>query len=115
MELLKRATSFCRVNKILHGFQGERSPAIKISMMFPQYYRSKTSKGYLNKGPRWDYNTNDMKNNYKIGRAHSELQSRQYLVCRLLLEKKKKKRNLCETMKIKRKNAAIENKNNMIE
>src|SRR3712207_7309917 len=27
----------------------------------------------------------------KIGRAHSELQSRQYLVCRLLLEKKKKK------------------------
>src|SRR3712207_8766282 len=26
----------------------------------------------------------------KIGRAHSELQSRQYLVCRLLLEKKKK-------------------------
>src|SRR5947209_11233027 len=25
----------------------------------------------------------------KIGRAHSELQSRQYLVCRLLLEKKK--------------------------
>src|SRR3712207_8309721 len=26
---------------------------------------------------------------YKIGRAHSELQSRQYLVCRLLLEKKK--------------------------
>src|SRR5581483_4144003 len=64
MELLKRATSFCRVNKILHGFQGERSPAIKISMMFPQYYRSKISKGYLNKGPRWDYNTNDMKNSY---------------------------------------------------
>src|SRR5438445_7415646 len=29
---------------------------------------------------RWDV---------KIGRAHSELQSRQYLVCRLLLEKKK--------------------------
>src|SRR3712207_7578640 len=29
----------------------------------------------------------------KIGRAHSELQSRQYLVCRLLLEKKKKKTN----------------------
>src|SRR3712207_6915880 len=27
---------------------------------------------------------------FKIGRAHSELQSRQYLVCRLLLEKKKK-------------------------
>src|SRR3712207_8642315 len=26
----------------------------------------------------------------KIGRAHVELQSRQYLVCRLLLEKKKK-------------------------
>src|SRR5215203_6440155 len=26
----------------------------------------------------------------EIGRAHSELQSRQYLVCRLLLEKKKK-------------------------
>src|SRR3712207_8615618 len=26
----------------------------------------------------------------QIGRAHSELQSRQYLVCRLLLEKKKK-------------------------
>src|SRR3712207_8761378 len=25
----------------------------------------------------------------QIGRAHSELQSRQYLVCRLLLEKKK--------------------------
>src|SRR5947209_13488445 len=25
----------------------------------------------------------------KIGRAHAELQSRQYLVCRLLLEKKK--------------------------
>src|SRR3712207_7304104 len=25
----------------------------------------------------------------EIGRAHSELQSRQYLVCRLLLEKKK--------------------------
>src|SRR3712207_7143828 len=29
----------------------------------------------------------------KIGRAHSELQSRQYLVCRLLLEKKKKTYN----------------------
>src|SRR3712207_7460004 len=27
----------------------------------------------------------------EIGRAHVELQSRQYLVCRLLLEKKKKK------------------------
>src|SRR5437763_10355969 len=27
----------------------------------------------------------------KIGRAHSELQSPMYLVCRLLLEKKKKK------------------------
>src|SRR5947209_12482725 len=26
----------------------------------------------------------------QIGRAHSELQSRQYLVCRLLLEKKKR-------------------------
>src|SRR3712207_8369599 len=26
----------------------------------------------------------------EIGRAHAELQSRQYLVCRLLLEKKKK-------------------------
>src|SRR3712207_3157937 len=26
---------------------------------------------------------------FEIGRAHSELQSRQYLVCRLLLEKKK--------------------------
>src|SRR3712207_7103782 len=26
---------------------------------------------------------------HKIGRAHVELQSRQYLVCRLLLEKKK--------------------------
>ena len=34
--------------------------------MFPQYYRSKTFKGYLNKGPRWDYNTNDMKNNYTV-------------------------------------------------
>src|SRR3712207_8894443 len=29
----------------------------------------------------------------KIGRAHVELQSRQYLVCRLLLEKKKKIKN----------------------
>src|SRR3712207_8437521 len=29
----------------------------------------------------------------EIGRAHVELQSRQYLVCRLLLEKKKKKVN----------------------
>src|SRR3712207_4718489 len=27
---------------------------------------------------------------WEIGRAHAELQSRQYLVCRLLLEKKKK-------------------------
>src|SRR5476651_10931 len=31
------------------------------------------------------------KANPQIGRAHVELQSRQYLVCRLLLEKKKKK------------------------
>src|SRR5439155_24579494 len=30
----------------------------------------------------------------KIGRAHVELQSRGHLVCRLLLEKKKKKQNL---------------------
>src|SRR5438445_10097897 len=30
----------------------------------------------------------------EIGRAHSELQSRQYLVCRLLLEKKKIANNL---------------------
>src|SRR3712207_9474332 len=29
----------------------------------------------------------------EIGRAHVELQSRQYLVCRLLLEKKKKQNN----------------------
>src|SRR3712207_8071127 len=29
----------------------------------------------------------------QIGRAHVELQSRQYLVCRLLLEKKKKQYN----------------------
>src|SRR5206468_6652530 len=39
----------------------------------------------------------------KIGRAHSELQSRSDLVCRLLLEKKKKK-------KIKKKNTKIKNK-----
>src|SRR5258707_3044096 len=32
----------------------------------------------------------------EIGRAPSELQSRQYLVCRLLLEKKKKK-NISQT------------------
>src|SRR3712207_8077849 len=30
----------------------------------------------------------------------SELQSRQYLVCRLLLEKKKKKRTECDTTKL---------------
>src|SRR3712207_7482563 len=30
----------------------------------------------------------------KIGRAHVELQSRQYLVCRLLLEKKKKQQTI---------------------
>src|SRR3712207_7383559 len=33
----------------------------------------------------------------KIGRAHVELQSRQYLVCRLLLEKKKKKHEKPQT------------------
>src|SRR3712207_7798128 len=32
-----------------------------------------------------------IRNEIKIGRATSELQSRQYLVCRLLLEKKKTK------------------------
>src|SRR5690349_22821533 len=31
-------------------------------------------------------------NEFEIGRAHSELQSRRDLVCRLLLEKKKKKK-----------------------
>src|SRR3712207_8409339 len=35
----------------------------------------------------------------EIGRAHSELQSRQYLVCRLLLEKKKKEYTLNSTNK----------------
>src|SRR2546422_2314288 len=30
---------------------------------------------------------------FEIGRAHSELQSRLHLVCRLLLEKKKKKKS----------------------
>src|SRR5207253_3617483 len=30
----------------------------------------------------------------EIGRAHAELQSRGHLVCRLLLEKKKKKKNM---------------------
>src|SRR3712207_6923472 len=34
----------------------------------------------------------------EIGRATSELQSRQYLVCRLLLEKKKKNRHKYDTM-----------------
>src|SRR5690554_7534514 len=34
-------------------------------------------------------NLRDAKGNSQIGRAHSELQSRPHLVCRLLLEKKK--------------------------
>src|SRR5947209_15543433 len=36
-------------------------------------------------------------NNCQIGRAQSELQSRQYLVCRLLLEKKKRNKNTTTT------------------
>src|SRR3712207_8788590 len=36
-----------------------------------------------------DYGWGDTVVNWQIGRAQSELQSRQYLVCRLLLEKKK--------------------------
>src|SRR3712207_8735264 len=35
----------------------------------------------------------------EIGRAHSELQSRQYLVCRLLLEKKQKSRQTSSNSK----------------
>src|SRR3712207_8420518 len=35
----------------------------------------------------------------QIGRAHAELQSRQYLVCRLLLEKKKKQQRKQENVK----------------
>src|SRR5476651_2856429 len=39
----------------------------------------------------------------KIGRAHSELQSRQYLVCRLLLEKKKQHKTIKYKKKKKKK------------
>src|SRR3712207_8575682 len=38
---------------------------------------------------RYDWEFSDLTFGYQIGRAHVELQSRQYLVCRLLLEKKK--------------------------
>src|SRR3712207_8487896 len=38
--------------------------------------------------------SNEIRTLAQIGRAHVELQSRQYLVCRLLLEKKKEHRKL---------------------
>src|SRR5438445_6209418 len=41
----------------------------------------------------------------------SELQSRQYLVCRLLLEKKKKKKNTYNNEKYKKKNTTITESN----
>src|SRR5207342_3724684 len=47
----------------------------------------------------------------EIGRAHAELQSRENLVCRLLLEKKKKKKKQ-KIQKNKKKKIQIQNKTN---
>src|SRR3712207_7098591 len=44
----------------------------------------------------------------RSGEHTSELQSRQYLVCRLLLEKKKKEKNLCINNKVLSENAINE-------
>src|SRR3989440_12124212 len=100
----KRSIPFCSSGRVVHPFTSTNSNSTGLgasartrNFVFRCFENSSsdmltgvilTQRGTLYDGARTPHNSAAA---HEIGRAHAELQSRSDLVCRLLLEKKKKK------------------------
>src|SRR5947209_14296224 len=82
----KQALTFLRDNYPIKALPHMRR-AVELDTHNP-YYRSYLGVVVARAERKWA-EAEELCDTAEIGRAHSELQSRQYLVCRLLLEKKK--------------------------